>query len=161
MSEQNEGLINLVADIVSAHVSNNNVAVGDVATLVQNVHAALVGLGSEAPAPQSTSREPAVSVRSSVKPDAIACLVCGSKNKMLKRHLQTAHGLTPADYRAEFGLKNDYPMVAPNYSEQRATLARSIGLGSKENRDKRAAAKPAAAKRGRPKKQPEPEAQEA
>jgi predicted transcriptional regulator len=72
-----------------------------------------------------------------VKADAIVCLVCGSKNKMLKRHLQTAHGLTPADYRAEFGLKNDYPMVAPNYSEQRATLARSIGLGSAENRAKR------------------------
>ena len=161
MTEQPEALINLVADIVSAHVSNNNVAVGDVATLVQNVHAALAGLGSEAAAPQAASREPAVSVRSSIKPDAIVCLVCGSKNKMLKRHLQTAHGLTPADYRAEFGLKNDYPMVAPNYSEQRATLARSIGLGSKENRDKRAAAKPAAAKRGRPKKQPESEAQEA
>ena len=161
MTEQPEALINLVADIVSAHVSNNNVAVGDVAVLVQNVHAALAGLGSEAAAPQPASREPAVSVRSSIKPEAIVCLVCGSKNKMLKRHLQTAHGLTPADYRAEFGLKNDYPMVAPNYSEQRATLARSIGLGSKENRDKRAAAKPAAAKRGRPKKQPESEAEEA
>jgi predicted transcriptional regulator len=72
-----------------------------------------------------------VSVRSSVKPDAIICLVCGSKNKMIKRHLSTAHGITPAQYRAEFGLKADYPMVAPNYSEQRASLARSIGLGRK------------------------------
>jgi predicted transcriptional regulator len=137
VTQQPEGLINLVADIVSAHVSNNNVAVGDVATLVQNVHAALVGLTGESKAPETANREPAVSVRSSVKPDAIVCLVCGSRNKMLKRHLNTAHGLTPAEYRAEFGLKNDYPMVAPNYSEQRSTLARSIGLGSAENRAKR------------------------
>jgi predicted transcriptional regulator len=143
VTEQPEALINLVADIVSAHVSNNNVAVGDVATLVQNVHAALAGLGSEAVAPQAASREPAVSVRASIKPDAIVCLVCGSKNKMLKRHLHTAHSLTPAEYRAEFGLKSDYPMVAPNYSEQRATLARSIGLGSAANRGNR---KPKAAK---------------
>jgi predicted transcriptional regulator len=135
--EQQESIINLVADIVSAHVSNNNVAVSDVAALVQSVHAALVGLTGEAKAPEAAAREPAVSVRSSVKPDAIVCLVCGSKNKMLKRHLHSAHGLTPAEYRTEFGLKNDYPMVAPNYSEQRATLARSIGLGSAENRAKR------------------------
>lgn len=137
MSEQPEVLINLVADIVSAHVSNNNVAIGDVATLVQSVHAALAGLTGGPTAPEAAAREPAVSVRSSIKPDAIVCLVCGSRNKMLKRHLQTAHGLTPAEYRAEFGLKNDYPMVAPNYSEQRANLARSIGLGSAENRAKR------------------------
>jgi predicted transcriptional regulator len=58
-------------------------------------------------------------------------LVCGTKNKMLKRHLQTAHGLTPAEYRAEFDLKADYPMVAPNYSEQRRSLAHAIGLGQK------------------------------
>jgi predicted transcriptional regulator len=146
MPEQQETIINLVADIVSAHVSNNNVAVGDVATLVQSVHAALVGLTREARAPEAAAREPAVSVRSSVKPDAIVCLVCGAKNKMLKRHLHTSHGLTPAEYRAEFGLKSDYPMVAPNYSEQRATLARSIGLGSAENRANRKP-KPTKAKR--------------
>jgi predicted transcriptional regulator len=161
VSDESENLIHLVADIVSAHVSNNNVAVGDVAALVQNVYAALLGLSSEPAATEAAKRQPAVTVRSSVKPDTIVCLICGTKNKMLKRHLQTAHGLTPAEYRAEFELKKDYPMVAPQYSEKRATLARSIGLGSKENRDKRAAAKPAPAKRGRPKKQPASEAQEA
>jgi predicted transcriptional regulator len=160
MVDESENLIHLVADIVSAHVSNNNVAVNDVAALVKNVHAALAGLSDQPAAQESAKREPAVSVRSSVKPDAIVCLICGTRNKMLKRHLQTAHGLTPAEYRAEFELKKDYPMVAPEYSEKRATLARSIGLGSKENRDKRAAAKPAAGKRGRPKKQPDSEAKE-
>jgi len=149
-----ETIITLTADIVSAHVSNNSVAVGDLPALISNVHAALSGLGQEAAAPAKSSREPAVSVRSSVKPDAIVCLVCGSRNKMLKRHLQTAHGLTPADYREEFGLKADYPLVAPNYSEQRRTLAHSIGLGRKREGTSKAkpAKQPAGRGRGRPRK---------
>ena len=126
-----ETVITLTADIVSAHVSNNSVAVGDLPTLISNVHAALTGLGQQAAAPAEAKREPAVSVRSSVKPESITCLIDGTKHKMLKRHLMTAHQMTPAEYRAEFGLKQDYPMVAPNYSEQRRTLAHSIGLGRK------------------------------
>jgi predicted transcriptional regulator len=58
---------------------------------------------------------------------------------MLKRHLMTSHEMTPADYRAAFGLKADYPMVAPDYAATRSELAKRIGLGSKENRDKRTA----------------------
>jgi predicted transcriptional regulator len=156
MSNESENLIHLVADIVSAHVSNNNVAVGDVATLVQTVHAALVGLSGEPEAPAASKREPAVSVRSSVKPDSIVCLVCGTKNKMLKRHLMTAHGLTPAEYRTEFDLKKDYPMVAPDYAATRSELAKRIGLGSIENRGTRKPkAKAVARPRGRPRKQAE------
>ena len=144
-----ETVITLTADIVSAHVSNNSVAVGDLPTLISNVHAALLGLGEEKAAPAAGKREPAVTVRSSVKPEAIVCLVCGTKNKMLKRHLHTAHGLTPAEYRAEFGLKNDYPMVAPNYSEQRRSLAHSIGLGRKREGSDEAKPKKEASGRGR------------
>ena len=148
-----ETIITLTADIVSAHVSNNSVAVGDLTLLISSVHSALSGLGSGAGAPAEAQREPAVSVRSSVKPEAIICLVCGTRNKMLKRHLNTAHGLTPAEYRTEFGLKSDYPMVAPNYSEQRRTLAHSIGLGRKrEGSGSKQASKPAGRGRGRPRK---------
>lgn len=75
---------------------------------------------------------PVVSVRSSVKSDYIVCMECGSKQKMLKRHLQTAHSMLPDQYRQDYGLPRDYPMVAPNYSEQRRTLAHSIGLGRKK-----------------------------
>lgn len=130
MNETGESIIETTADIVAAHVSNNSVAVGDLPTLIANVHAALSGLGTATAAPASKA-EPAVSVRSSVKPDAITCLVCGLKNKMLKRHIMAAHGMTPADYRIQYDLKADYPMVAPNYSEQRRALAHSIGLGTK------------------------------
>jgi predicted transcriptional regulator len=134
----NETLITLTADIVSAHVSNNSVAVSDLPLLIQNVHNALNGLGSrqEEPAPRP---EPAVSIRSSIKPDYIVCLEDGKKLKMLKRHLMTHYGMTPDEYRQKWGLNADYPMVAPNYAEQRRTLAKKIGLGTKRRRAGRAA----------------------
>jgi predicted transcriptional regulator len=127
-----EQLITLTADIVAAHVANNNVAVGDVANLVQQVHTALAKLGEPQAAPEPEAKKPVVSVRSSVKPDFIVCMECGSKQKMLKRHLQTAHSMSPDQYRQDYGLPKDYPMVAPNYSEQRRALANSIGLGRKK-----------------------------
>ena len=125
-----ETLITLTSDIVAAHVSNNSVAVSDLPHLISNVHGALVALGG-APAPVETKQEPAVSVRASIKPDYIVCLEDGKKLKMLKRHLMTHYGMTPDDYRTKWGLPSDYPMVAPNYAEQRRSLAKQIGLGTK------------------------------
>ena len=49
---------------------------------------------------------------------------------MLKRHLMTAYGMTPEEYRAKWGLKPDYPMVAPSYARKRQELAMKIGLGA-------------------------------
>jgi predicted transcriptional regulator len=133
----NEGaedtLLTLTADIVAAHVSNNSVAVNDLPTLIQNVHSALTGISSSGSAPEAKP-EPKVSIRSSVKPDYIVCLEDGKKQKMLKRHLMTNHGMTPDEYRQKWGLASDYPMVAPNYAEQRRTLAKSIGLGTKRRK---------------------------
>ena len=126
-------LLTLTADIVAAHVSNNSVAVNDLPNLIQNVHSALSGISPSSSAPEPKP-EPKVSIRSSVKPDAIACLECGKRQKMLKRHLMTNHQMTPTDYRQKWGLSADYPMVAPNYAEQRRTLAKSIGLGTKRRR---------------------------
>ena len=136
----NEGaedtLLTLTADIVAAHVSNNSVAVNDLPNLIQNVHAALSGISHSASA-QEPRPEPKVSIRSSVKQDAIACLECGKRQKMLKRHLMTNHQMTPADYRQKWSLSPDYPMVAPDYAEQRRTLAKSIGLGTKRRRTRK------------------------
>jgi predicted transcriptional regulator len=98
--------------------------------LIQSVHSALGGLGAEI-APVELPQTPAVSIRSSVKPDYIVCLEDGKKLKMLKRHLMTHYQMTPADYRAKWKLPSDYPMVAPSYAEKRRTLAKSIGLGRK------------------------------
>ena len=130
-------LITLTADIVAAHVSNNSVSVNDLPQLISNVHGALAGL-SGTPAPEA-KQEPKVAVRSSIKPDYIVCLEDGKRLKMLKRHLMTHYQMTPDQYRQKWGLNADYPMVAPNYAEQRRTLAKAIGLGTK--RGKRTAKK--------------------
>jgi predicted transcriptional regulator len=126
-------LLTLTADIVAAHVSNNSVAVNDLPNLIQNVHAALAGISGAGAAPEPKP-EPKVSIRSSIKPDYIVCLEDGKKLKMLKRHLMTHYQMTPDQYRQKWGLAADYPMVAPNYAEQRRALAKSIGLGTKRRK---------------------------
>jgi len=133
-----DSLLTLTADIVAAHVSNNSVAVNDLPNLIQNVHAALSGISGTSSAPEAKP-EPKVSVRASVKPDFIVCLEDGKRLKMLKRHLMTHYNLTPDQYRQKWGLSSDYPMVAPNYAEQRRTLAKSIGLGTKRKRGRASA----------------------
>lgn len=126
----NEMLITLTSDIVAAHVSNNSVAVDEVAGLIGNVYGALAGLG-QATVVVEALPEPAVSIRASIKPDYIVCLEDGKKLKMLKRHLMTHYNMTPDQYRARWNLPADYPMVAPNYAERRRELAVKIGLGRK------------------------------
>ena len=134
-SPAEDTLLTLTADIVAAHVSNNSVAVNDLPSLIQNVHAALTGISGASTAPEPKP-EPKVSIRSSVKPDYIVCLEDGKRLKMLKRHLMTHYNMTPDQYRQKWGLSPDYPMVAPNYAEQRRTLAKSIGLGTKRRRSR-------------------------
>ena len=125
-----ETLLSLTTDIVTAHVSTNHVSTTDLPGLIRSVHATLVGLGAPVAEPV-VKQEPAVSIRSSVKPDFIVCLEDGKKLKMLKRHLMTHYQMTPADYRAKWNLPADYPMVSPNYAAQRKELALKIGLGRK------------------------------
>jgi len=106
---------------------------------------------SEAPAQEYT---PAVTARKSLaSPHHIISMIDGKPYKTLRRHLAT-NGMTPVEYRERYGLKADYPMVAPTYSEARRTMAKSIGLGRKPgqtNADKadKADAKPAPAPRKR------------
>ena len=149
MDESSDMILTLTADIVAAHVSNNTVATGDVANLISRVHQALSDLGKPQEETGPVKRQPHVSPRSAIKPDSITCLVCGLKSKMLKRHLANAHDLSPQQYREEFGLRPDYPMVAPNYAEQRRDLAKKIGLGTKGRSNKASAGDAAPKGRGR------------
>lgn len=142
----NDILITLTADIVAAHVANNSVAVTDLPRLIENVHGALGALGTK-PTPIEVAAQPAVPIRSSIKPDYIVCLEDGKKLKMLKRHLMTQYQMTPEDYRAKWRLPVDYPMVAPNYAEKRRTLAKAMGLGRKPSATAAATGKPVAKKR--------------
>jgi predicted transcriptional regulator len=142
MSEPEEK--SLVAQILSSYLSNNTVAPADLPAVIANVKKAFGGTAETMLAPTAESEtkhwEPAVPVKKSITPEAITCLICGGKFKSLKRHLQTAHNLTPREYRDAFKLKSDYPIVAPAYAAQRSQLAKSLGLGRK------AAEKPAAKK---------------
>ena len=140
-------LLSLTADIVSSHFANNTVSADEVPAVIQRVYATLAGLGTPV-VEAAPKQEPAVSVRSSIKPDFIVCLEDGKKLKMLKRHLMTRYSMTPDQYRAKWNLPADYPMVAPNYAEQRRTLAKSIGLGTKRTAAPKGTGKP----RGRPRK---------
>jgi predicted transcriptional regulator len=140
-----EDLRGITADIVAAHVANNSVSVQDLPGLISSVYNTLASLGASAGA-EAPKQEPAVSIRASVKPDHIISLESGKKMKMLKRYLMTNYGMTPDDYRRKWGLPKDYPMVAPNYAQQRKELAVKIGLG----RGKRTAA-PAKSSKASPK----------
>ncbi len=136
MATHDSELLAITAEIVGAHVGHNTVTLSDLPALISKVYEALAGAG-EAAAPAALAKcEPAVPIRSSIKPDYLVSLEDGTKVKMLKRHLMTRYGMTPQDYRAKWGLPSDYPMVAPNYAEQRRTLAKSIGLGTKRKRTK-------------------------
>ncbi|WP_395331863.1 MucR family transcriptional regulator [Novosphingobium sp. BL-8H] len=133
-----EELLELTSDIVSAHVGNNLVSVDTLPQLIEAVYGSLASLGKEPePAEPEHRGNPAVSIRASIKADALTCLECGSKQKMMKRHLARQHGLTPDEYRARWKLADDYPMTSADYSAKRAALAKEIGLGSKGGRRKK------------------------
>jgi predicted transcriptional regulator len=143
-----QSLTTLTAEIASAYVANNTISTSDIARLIADVGRELQALagGQQAPAPEKP--EPAVAVRRSIGSDHLTCLVCGKKQRLLKRHLAAAHDLTPAEYRRMFDLKVDYPMVAPSYAEMRRDLAIKIGLGRPK--------KPAKKSRGAAKKRDVP-----
>ncbi len=118
--------LSLTTKLATSYVGNNKVTPAEIPTLISSLHDALAKLESGEPI-----REPMVPINKSVKRNEIICLECGKGQKTLKRHLTAAHGLTPEEYRTQWGLARDYPLVAPNYAKQRSELAKRIGLGRK------------------------------
>ncbi len=127
--------LSLATKLATSYVGNNKVARAELPALINSLHEALAKLESG-----EEIREPAVAINKSVQRNEIFCLECGQGHKMLKRHLTSAHGLTTEEYRTQWGLARDYPLVAPNYATQRSEFAKKIGLGRK----------PAAAKSKKP-----------
>jgi predicted transcriptional regulator len=136
-------LLKLTSEVVAAYVSSHRVAPAELDVIIGSVAGSLAEVGDPPPAVPARA-EPAVPVRRSVGKNHLICLVCGQKQKTLKRHLAVRHQLNPADYRERYDLRSDYPLVAPSYAEQRSEMARRIGLGRK-----RASAAPTAAPRRR------------
>ena len=130
-------LLELTTEIVSAHVGNNSIVLGDLPQLIQDVYKTLAIVGTTPAVPERP--KPAVPIKKSVFPDFVVCLEDGKKLKMLKRHLKTAYNMTPDEYRTRWGLPPEYPMVAPNYAKHRSALAKKIGLGTKPRKRRRKA----------------------
>lgn len=146
--------LEIVVDVVSAYVSRNPVPVAEVPNLIGMVYQSFNSLVSPAE-PAVEEKKPAISIKKSVTPDYIVCLEDGKKFKSLRRHLSTSFGMTPDEYRAKWKLPADYPMVAPNYSEQRSALAKKVGLGRKPDQKPvrtKAATKTATGKSSAPKR---------
>ncbi|HXP97692.1 MAG TPA: MucR family transcriptional regulator [Telmatospirillum sp.] len=120
----------MTARLTAAFVRNNPVEPNALADLIVTIHTALATCGEKTE--EQNVAVPAVPIKKSVKPSAITCLECGKELSMLKRHLTTDHGMTPADYRARWNLGADYPMTAPDYAARRSELAKKIGLGKKK-----------------------------
>ena len=133
---QDKGYLGQTTEIVAAYLGSNTVKSGDIAGIIQSVHGCLATLATGLAAAQQVL-VPAVSIKKSVTANYVVCLEDGKRQKMLRRHLAVAHGLTPAEYRLRWGLPADHPIVALNYAKQRSEIAKKIGLGKK-----RPAAKP-------------------
>ena len=139
MTREDEGnasrqdIMRMTTDIVSAFASRNSIPSLTLTTLIGQVHETLYTLAQSNVQEDgaATRQKPAVPIRRSVNPDYIVCLEDGRKLKMLKRYLRAAFNMTPEEYRARWGLPQDYPMVAPNYAKKRSDFAKKMGLGKR------------------------------
>ena len=119
----------LTAEIVKAYVAGNQLSAKALPELIKVVYDAVSDLDRPTGRGEEKRPTPAVTVGKSVSRHRIVCLEDGRRFKSLKRHLRAAHGLSPEEYRAKWGLDERYPMVAPAYSRQRSRLAVKMGLG--------------------------------
>lgn len=134
MSDNPDRLRELVSNVAAAYFSNSSVSPADIPGVLEQIASSLgaIGAPSEAKpgvAPAPTRPKPtAAEIRNSIRPDGLISFEDGRIHKTLRRHLNKL-GLTPNQYREKWGLPLDYPLVAPNLSELRSTMAREKQLG--------------------------------
>lgn len=133
--------VDAVATVVAAFAQRKDVSMDQIVDLTTRLMPIFVGTAPQAtpatvsepaPAPEATTKTamvPAVPLDQAVTDDKVICLCCGKGFTMLKRHLKAEHGLTEEEYRQTFGLPEDFPLVAPKYSERKAAYAKQAGLG--------------------------------
>jgi predicted transcriptional regulator len=140
MSESDK--LSLISTIAANYLRRNPVGVDQIGAVISSITGAIqhaadqlaghpVDATSEAAAPAIEKPTPAVSIKKSIQPEFLVCLEDGVHARTLKRHLTSAHGMTPAQYRERWALPKDYPMSAPAYSAQRSEMAKQIGLGQR------------------------------
>ena len=86
-------LLKLTSEIVAAYVSSHRVAPTELEVIIGSVAGSLAEVGDR-PEPAPARPNPAVPVRRSLGRDHLICLVCGKKQKTLKRHLAVRHQLS-------------------------------------------------------------------
>lgn len=128
---EREEILRMTADITSAYVSNNEIGNSELIEVIKSVYNSLTNLDADIETDQSPLK-PAVPIKKSIQDDYIVCLEDGKQLKMLKRYLRSNYNMTPEEYRAKWGLPNDYPMVAPSYAKRRSAFAKEFGLGRKK-----------------------------
>ncbi|ANA41797.1 MucR family transcriptional regulator (plasmid) [Geobacter anodireducens] len=139
-------LVELTAEIVSAHVGNSQMTSEEMLQEIQKVHAALktletgAAIAEAAPAAEQPKQ---LTLKQAFKKDAVVCMICGKSFTTLKRHLSMAHDLKPGQYRKQFNIPASMPLAAKSYSESRRQAAQERGLGDilAKAREKRSAAK--------------------
>lgn len=128
--------VELTTGIVAAYVQKHFVPTAELAKLIASVHEALDGIQASSTTVVATpvkKQKSSVSIQKSVTDEFIICLEDGERFKSMKGHLGSKYNLTPDQYRAKWGLSEDYPMVAPAYSEKRSQLARDHRFGQKRS----------------------------
>lgn len=137
--------IDNAADIVAAYVAYNAVPLAELPSLIRGVHRALANISTSPGAAEADlaaavrPSKPAVPIKRSITPDYIICLEDGGQFRSLTKHLRSRYNMSPDQYREKWGLKPDYPMVAPSHSQIRSMLAKKMGLGQNGRVRKRAA----------------------
>jgi predicted transcriptional regulator len=131
-NEQNI-LLEWATDIIVAYAGNNMISAADLVELVHGVHGALQARAMALPVSADEPARKHVWPRASITPDYLVCLEDGQHVKSLKRHLNVVHNMTPAQYRAKWGLPPDYPMVAANFALARSNWAKSVRFGQRHN----------------------------
>jgi predicted transcriptional regulator len=136
--------LSLISNVAASYLRRNSVGIDQIESVIEHVSRALQKAstdmtveGAPSPGPQQSQtpaieekRAPAVPIRKSVQREFVVCLEDGFKGRTLRKHLMTAHQLTPEQYREKWGLANNHPIVAPAYSEQRSQMAKKLGLGA-------------------------------
>lgn len=129
LPETDENTLSRVANIVSAYVRRNTVPARQIGPIIRVVYEALAAIKGTESTGAGSAFQPAIPVRKSVTPEHLICLEDGRHLKMLKRYLRSHYKMTPDQYCVKWGLPVDYPIVAPNYAQQRSDFAKKIGLG--------------------------------
>ena len=133
-------LLQMTTEIVSAHASMNSMTQEQLLGEIQKVCAKLAALAGGpdlpcVPIEESTqgggALEPAVPMEAAFGADKVFCMVCGAGMKTLKRHLSSAHGMKPGEYRKAFGIPAGTSLVAKNYSAARKKMAQDLNLADR------------------------------